>query len=299
MPTPQRWLYRCKVLREYNKKFGVTAQYATHHYGWWASIASDIGKWSNWEDFEPDYQLLLRKAAIRDYGKEAAPAVLKAWELWSNAMDHYVASNEDQYGPWRVGPAYPFIFHPDITRTMESKEIIFPTEKDTHFGAWIIRTLYHPFENEIQSPGFLRYPAELRSLDKMLSLWNAGLESVESACNNSANGRRLIALGQFIRNSIITTMNIKKWWQKNIALQNCCNVDDALALLDELEALAADEIANARNTIPAVETDSRLGWEPSMKYVCDKWHLEWKIRQVKSALQEISTFRKMLKLHLG
>ena len=53
---------------------------------------------------------------------------------------------------------------------------------------------------------------------------------------------------------------------------------------------------NARETIPAVECDSRLGWEPSMEYVCDPWHLEWKIRQVESALREIATYRKILAL---
>jgi hypothetical protein len=34
-----------------------------------------------------------------------------------------------------------------------------------------------------------------------------------------------------------------------------------------------------------------------MEYVCDKWHLEWKIRQVNSALDEIKAYRKMLFLH--
>ena len=48
-----------------------------------------------------------------------------------------------------------------------------------------------------------------------------------------------------------------------------------------------------------VEFDSRLGWEPSMEYVCDKWHLEWKIRQVNSALTEIAAYRRMLHLHEG
>jgi hypothetical protein len=69
-----------------------------------------------------------------------------------------------------------------------------------------------------------------------------------------------------------------------------------LTILDQIEELAAKEIQNAQEDIPAVEVDSRLGWEPSMEYVCDKWHLEWKIRQVNSALREIATYRKMLEL---
>ena len=70
-----------------------------------------------------------------------------------------------------------------------------------------------------------------------------------------------------------------------------------MKILDKIEALAHAEIANAENAIPFVEQDSRLGWEPSMEYVCDKWHLEWKIRQVKSVLSgDIATYRGILNL---
>ena len=99
--------------------------------------------------------------------------------------------------------------------------------------------------------------------------------------------------------NIITTMNIKKWWQLNMAMQTCATAEEAEKYLDKIEALAHAEIKNAEETIPVVEFDSRLGWEPSMEYVCDKWHLEWKIRQVNSALREIAAYRHMLNLHRG
>ena len=105
------------------------------------------------------------------------------------------------------------------------------------------------------------------------------------------------ALGHFIRNSIITCIHIKKWYQLNIALVNSPDADVAGGILDKIESLAHEEIANANDTIAAVECDSRLGWEPSMEYVCDKWHLEWKIRQVNYAVSEIQAYRKMLFLH--
>lgn len=293
VPVPYRWLKRDRDLRNACQNWGVRNHYATHHYGWWNSVAADLGKWSSWADFEPDYDEILRKIAIRDYGTVAASHVIKAWKLWREAMAHYTASNEDQYGPWRVGPAYPFIFHPNITRTMSDKEIKFPTSPQAHFGWRIIKTFYQPYENENQSPGFLRYPAEIRSLEKMLNLWEQGVDEAQKAAD-SANGERLLALGHFIRNSIRTTLNIKHWWRLNMVLQNSTNPADAMEILNRIEALAHQEIENARDTIPAVETDSRIGWEPSMEYVCDRWHLEWKIRQVESCLAEIATYRKIL-----
>ena len=52
-----------------------------------------------------------------------------------------------------------------------------------------------------------------------------------------------------------------------------------------MTALLKNELENTKATIPLVVEDSRLGWEPSMLYMTDKWHLEWKIRQVEYTLQ--------------
>ena len=59
-----------------------------------------------------------------------------------------------------------------------------------------------------------------------------------------------------------------------------------LKLFDEMIEIAHREIENTRNTIPLVEEDSRLGWEPSMEYICDPYHLEWKIRQVTQVIEK-------------
>ena len=302
VPAPDKILKRDLCLREAGLKWNLRSHYCTHHYGWWNSVAADLGKWSGWMDFEPDYDALLTKIAIRDYGREAAPHVRRAWDCFSKGMDHYVASNEDQYGPWRVGPAYPFIFQPNISRTMANKEIKFPTAPHAHFGHVIVKTFYGPYENAEQTPGFLRYPAEIRSLEKMLVLWNEGVEQAALAVEKADPGKRdeagrLEALGHFIRNEIVTTINIKKWWRANMAMQNCQTAEEAEKFLDEIEGIAAAEAENVKDTIPLVEFDSRLGWEPSMEYVCDKWHLEWKLRQLESALRETAAYRRMLCLH--
>ena len=68
------------------------------------------------------------------------------------------------------------------------------------------------------------------------------------------------------------------------------------AILDAMESLAQREIENARATIPLVERDSRLGWEPSMEYMTDAAHLRWKIEQVQAVLQsDIVEYRKAIR----
>ena len=82
---------------------------------------------------------------------------MAAWQKWSEAFDYLTPTNEDQYGPLRVGPAYPLIFQPNITRTMAKKEIAFPAESscqrpvsskiECHGVTCGIRTLFFQLDN--------------------------------------------------------------------------------------------------------------------------------------------------------
>ena len=301
VPVPFRFAKRMQVLKEYLLNYGLTSFYDAHHYGWWPNPCNDLAKEIFSTDGEQDVEKILQKVAVRDYGQAAAANIMEAWRIWSNSMDYYVGTNEDQYGPWRPGPAYPFIFQPNITRTMSPKEIAFPAAPHAHFGGRIIKTLYQPYENVNQSPGPLRFPGEVRSLEKMLVMWEQGLDLVIKAQelipeHLKENGTMLWALGKFIRNSIITTTNMKKWWLLNIKLQASYSQEEMLDILDQLEAIANKEVANVKDTFDAVRTDSRIGWEPSMEYVCDEWHLNWKLRQMDSMFVELNTYRGIVKL---
>lgn len=301
VPVPFRWAHRMEVLKHYLKTCHVDSFYENHHYGWWPNPCNDLEKEIFSSDGETDTEKILLKTAIRDYGREAAAHIMDTWRIWSNSMDHYIGTNEDQYGPWRTGPSYPFIFQPNISRVMANKELQFPTAPHAHFGYQIIKTLYMPYENANQSPGPLRYPSEIRELEKMLSMWEEGLSCLKAALplipeNRKQNGELLYALGKFIRNSIRTTLHMKNWWILNMKLQIPSDRKTMLSILDQIEALALEEIANVKDTFDAVRTDSRLGWEPSMEYVCDEWHLEWKLRQMESMLGETAAYRKMIEL---
>ena len=65
-------------------------------------------------------------------------------------------------------------------------------------------------------------------------------------------------------------------------------------LLTLARRVAAEECDNARRAIPAVEYDSRLGWEASMEYMCDREHLEWKIDCTNKAVDELEEMLKPL-----
>ena len=139
VPAPEKLLTRNLHLREAKKKWNVSRHYTTHHYGWWNSVAADLGKWTAWEDYEPDYDELLTKIAIRDYGKKAAPHVRTAWKCWSEAMittrRPMRISTTLLVSPIRSSSAQ---YLPHQSR----KDINFPTAR-THIFGGIVKTFLH------------------------------------------------------------------------------------------------------------------------------------------------------------
>ncbi|OQA86049.1 MAG: hypothetical protein BWY31_01550 [Lentisphaerae bacterium ADurb.Bin242] len=298
IPVPQLWLKRMQNLKPYVLERGVDSFYECHHFGWWPeSPAVDLAKQVFFTGTEDCTGEFLFRLARRDYGREAAPAVVSVWEKWSEAVSHIVTSNEDQYGPLRVGPAYPFIFHFNVTRTLTEKSLPFPCGKHAYMGNAIIRTFYRPFENENQSPAMDRYPIEIREMHLMHELMEQGLTLLASSLpemppgRKHENGERLYGIGKYMANTAKTVLNIKEWYLKNMEFMMERNPVQRLVLLDELDALLENEKENVLDTIPYVLRDSRLGWEPSMEYVCDEWHLEWKLRQLEATRREMETAR--------
>lgn len=298
IPVPQLWLKRMRTLQKYAREYKAYYFYEGHHFGWWPNICNDLMKKLYYSpESVVDDEAFLKMLAVRDYGDAE---VVKVWDLWSEALTHITTSNEDQYGPLRTGPSYPFVFQVNITRTLGAKEIPFPCSPKAMMGNGIIKTLYQSYEAAGQSPGVMRYPIDLKELATLLELWGRGLEMLEKVISRIKDSRklenaeRLFALGKYIFNSVRTVINIKKWYLTTLELKSCADPVKASALLDKLIEIAAVERENVIDTIPYVECDSRLGWEPSMEYVCDKWHLEWKLRQLDFALKEIEDYRKIL-----
>lgn len=302
-PVPLQWDKRCKELLKANKKWGLSGLMESHHYGWVPSFVSEMIKARYWTPSE-DAESVLEKIAKRDFGK-ASPLAIKAWELWSEAMQHYIPTNEDQYGPCRVGPSYPFLLHPDISKTFGERELPLPSVEYAHFGSWIVKTFYHPFEDARQSTGAMRLDMETESFTTMKKIWAEGVKSLEKAVatlsgSKRENAEKLLLLGLFVEKNLTTVINAKHWLKLNQQLVCEGNPIKAGKLVDQIEKIAEAELENVKATIPITERDSRLGWEPSMEYMTDPAHLEWKIKQLRSIIDgEIPKYRASLKLSLS
>jgi hypothetical protein len=274
-PIPFQWARRYRGLLEARDKWGLAGLMESHHFGWWPSFVSELAKWTYWEPAASTEEMAGRLAG-RDFGPAGGPLAVEAWQAWSEAWRDYVPTNEDQYGPFRVGPAYPLLF------VAEGEP--FPSAPYAHFGSSILSTHYGPHRPE-------DLPAEIGLLERLASRWEEGLVCLRQAValapeRQRPEALRMLGLGQFIRNCVQTTVHTKRWWQLRQRLLAEQDPEQARTLAADMTRLGEAEIANAQATIPLVEADSRLGWEPSMEYMADRAHLEWKIAQLRRVLDE-------------
>jgi len=87
----------------------------------------------------------------------------------------YVPTNEDQYGPFRVGPAYPLLFARD--------EIEFPSADYAHFGNRILKTNYQPHDPSTVA-------GEIACLEAMADRWARGVAAIGKAVRAAPERKR-------------------------------------------------------------------------------------------------------------
>ena len=90
-------------------------------------------------------------------------------------------------------------------------------------------------------------------------------------------------IGKFIANAARTAVHMKQWKLYRDQILETQGQQRNQMVTDMIELIHC-EIENARNTIALVEFDSRVGFEPSMEYMCDREHLEIKIAQCEKVI---------------
>ena len=288
-PFPMQWTKRWTALLDAKKTYGLSGIMESHHFGYWPSFISKIEKLMFTEPGMRDLDAI-RTVTRELYGEALLPKAMEAMEKLSEAIHYYVCSNEDQYGPFRVGPSYPLVFHCDVQ---------LPTVPYAHFGGNAICFTDYACDalfaitgnySEIRTPMVhQRLPLEIKNLEKMRKLLQEGaaiLESLTPTGHKAFDNLRLCNLVRFMANTVTTVIHVKEWnirrWKLRVEQDN----DVLTKLLSEMIDLGKAEIENAEATIPLVQFDSRLGWEPSMEYNCDERHLRWKIKQVNMVIEQ-------------
>lgn len=284
-PMPYQWLRRYAAMRNAADEFDLSGIMESHHYGFYPSFISKLAKLSFTEPRRP-LEELAANVIKGEFGDKNFESVDSALKLWSDAIRCYTPTNADQYGAFRVGPSYPFCLNTTVS---------LQSSPNAMFGNSICIPTYSAAADYRDSLLSIRLPEEIKSLENMRDTMEQGLLLLESSPVRNEALEYLINLGSFILRSVITGINAKKWHRYKCKLSAAETKQEAEKLLDEMVCLLNYERENAQKTIPYVTADSRLGWEPSMLYMTDQEHLNWKIKQVDSVLNiDIPAYRQAL-----
>lgn len=287
-PAPYQWLKRYRAVNEAHEKYGLVGLMECHHYGVYPSFISEIAK-AMFTEQAPDGEKIVERILVRDWGREHLESVKQVFRDFGDAIGNLITTNEDQYGPMRIGPSYPIVLY-------SHKDLVIPFGKHAMHGENRIcfPNYTYPFHREgmyetCQGESRLYKDAARKLIDGAHRLQEL-LASLPEGKREEA--QRIAGIAEFMGRAVLTTHHVKETYFRKYALLTDGNVDFN-GVLDEIADIFRAEIENAKATIPLVDFDSRLGYEPSMDYMCHREALEWKIKLQTEILEgEIEALRR-------
>lgn len=281
-PAPWQWKKKWDGLKAAHEKWNLTGLRENHEYGWYPSFISELEKEYLTEGGD-DFETCLRKIAARDFGPENVEKALEAWRLWSRAADDYVPTDENQYGPCRIGPAYPYNFFGADLQDGWKPPKDFPLDPGRKFTI-----CFFDFAKPIPGLGMAAVTLDPESERKEIELFESqvadyakGADLMQAIAASLPEGRRgeairQAALGRYLKCACQTVVNVKR------GRQAFRKGDRA-----EVERIARLEYANAKEALDAVDADSRLGWLCSSGYTGSRPQIEWKLRKMRELYADL------------
>ncbi|MBR3894417.1 MAG: hypothetical protein IKJ35_04640 [Clostridia bacterium] len=268
-PFPKRWNDRNQKLLEAHEKYGLCGLMESHTYGMNPSFISSLAN-GTFTEGRADFETRLKEEAKR-LSAEEYELVLDAWQALDESHRHYIASSENQYGPYRIGPAFPFCL------TTQMKQ---PNRPDALYGNGIYRTLPVNRDRVGTSPYSLRVRDELKQHKQALVYAKQALAKLKKIKNKSTALKRFVNMVEFIVRCHITALNQKEFYVLRTKLLAAQTREEIVKCADKIEKIVLREIENAKAAIPLVQRDSSIGYEPSMGYQCDEEGIRWKLKHM-------------------
>ncbi|HLJ17658.1 MAG TPA: hypothetical protein VKV15_24390 [Bryobacteraceae bacterium] len=268
-----------------NTSPGVSAEFANWmHYGFMPGRATDLFYWNIWE-YSEDAETTLRRIATRDFGEAASGYALRAWRLFSDAIQQYPFSGPMAMGVVQKGPAHPLFFDPNY--------------RPRHGSG-------RQFKNDLTWTRPWGPELAISQMEKMERLWTLGFDELlqaERAADpaDRPEVHRELGVAAALLACIRSTAHVGRFYMLREQLQAATDKKKARDLLDSMIRVAQAEIRNAREALPYVRADSRLGYANSGKGdqsgvsragIYSPGSIEKKIAQVERMLhEEIPAYR--------
>ena len=268
-PFPDRWHLRNEALLKAQEDWGLCGLMETHHMGFTPSFVTKLSR-ETFSAGSESYKTRLETLA-KTYSEEEYRKVLEAFTELDASVDGICPSVENQYGPYRIGPAYPFCI---------TKELKMPNRPKAVYGNGIYKVLEQNRDTFRTSPYSVRIRDEMNMAKLALQHTKNAVKILKTVKNKSAALLRLQNMAEFMACCHQTTVNFQNFYILRNKLLSAPTEEAVYKIELQIEKLAEKERKNVLAAIPLVQKDSALGYEPSMDYVCDEEALRWKLKHL-------------------
>ncbi len=308
LPFPYQWYERYQALARH----GVNGTLESWSSGYKPNLIAELRAWTCWDD-APPLEVLLRALAARLFGAQNTAPVLKAWDLFSQAIRQVPDTGPHMGTNNAVGNPLFFQEPPPRTVTFSRSWTDFARWQG-YFGSnvipyWPFTVFYlvfcpdfsnktHRAEQYARSVSGVQAPPDtpilplfLRHLRQAADLMEEGLKLYRAAALESPSAKRQGALRE-----VVVAEQILRMLQSNAAilefedlrLQHAAqtDADKADAILDRMERILRQEVRRTKLALLAATRDSRLGFQFEQDYVYTPYSLREKLRVLQETLRE-------------
>jgi hypothetical protein len=306
-PFPYQWYERYKAL----EKYGVNGTLESWTSGYTPNFMAELRAWYCWSD-APPLEELLGAIAARTFGPGGKEPVLKAWNLFSQAIRlvpdtgptmgtsnsignplffqeppartvtfKYSWTDEDMwmgYMGGEINPHWPFtvsrlVFYPDFTNQTNRAEQYARGATGVQVGKEVAVL-----------PIFLKY---LRlagdRLGEGLDLYRAA--ALRSPPSKRDGALREVVVAEQVQRMLLSNHAILEFEDLRLKLAAEPKTQEATTLLDRMETILREEIARTKLSLLAATRDSRLGFQFETDYVYTPYSLREKLESLRDTLE--------------
>jgi hypothetical protein len=261
IPCLQRWGERMEIIKAQNP---TSIYYAYDITGFARSRPEELAYRLSWIPGESAADEI-RKIARRDFGPGAADGVIKAWDFFSRALGRCPHLTHGYYrGPSFIGPAQPLMLAEENLPEKLFGRFFYLAEADLSEGtgeALKVRPIYTP-DIEISA-------VEMADMDRAVELWESGVKAMQSVRVGVASAyksefERELDMATYMLTLLRATANANHFFSLRREFHLLTkeptsagrNSTRAAALLKEMEKVAAADLENARQALPAATRGS-------------------------------------------
>jgi hypothetical protein len=307
-PFPFQWHARYTAM----EKYGINGTLESWTTGYSPSLMTEIRSWYCWTDSPPLEQLLSDMASMI-FGKENKEKVLKAWDLFSQAVRMVPDTGPTMGTSAAVGNPIFFKEPPLRTTTFhhswEDQQVwqgYFGSMLNPYWPFTVSRLTFYPdFTNKtnkaesyarstsgIEAESDIKVlPVFLKYLDLAARKMEEGLALYREAALNSPEKKKNPAI-----RDVIVAEQLKRMMESEHAILEFESLrlsfiaererDKSIELIDKLESIIRNEIGRTELSLEAAERDSRLGFQQENDYVYTPYSLREKLGSLHETLKK-------------